>query len=281
MIAIFALLPCAFAAHPVDRSAEAAPDATVSLENTCGSLSVAAWDKPLLQVSGNLEEDDDVLVLTGSGARLHLEVKDSHGGDTGCAALLVRLPAGVRLEAETVSATLEVAGLTGTLDLDTVSGNLRLQGTPGAATLESVSGEIEIRGAASSLDLETVSGNITVGKALGRLDAETVSGDLTIEGGPFDRIELSTVSGDVLLSGPLTPSGRAEISAHSGDVTLRPLHGLPATYDLSTFSGDVIGAPSSLRIKDFTGNRVRWTEGTGTATVEVETHSGDINIEAQ
>jgi len=26
---------------------------------------------------------------------------------------------------------------------------------------------------------------------------------------------------------------------------------------------------------------VRWTEGAGTATVQVETHSGDINIEAQ
>lgn len=279
---LYALIPLAQAAHPVDQSTEAAPDATISLENVCGSLSVAAWDRPLLQVTGNLEEDSAVVEISGSPSRIHLEVKNPARQDTGCAALLVRLPAGIRLEAETVSADLDVAGLTGTLDLDTVSGNLRVQGAPREVELETVSGEVTVIAATSSLQVETVSGNVDVQRAMGRIEAETVSGDLGVHGGPFARVELTTVSGDLRLTGPVDPSGRVELTTHSGDVTLRLPNGLPASYSLSTFSGDIRGTPGEIRRSSpLPGRSLAYVEGAGTATVSVATHSGDINIEAQ
>jgi len=280
MLALLALLPT-LAARPVDRSLDAATNATVSLENICGSLSVAAWDQPRVQVTGDLEEADDEVVLTGTVARIRLDVRDVHGGDTGCATLLVRLPAAVRLEAETVSADLDVAGLTGTLDLDTVSGDLRVQGAPREVELETVSGEVLVAAATASLSVETVSGNVAVHRALGRVEAETVSGELAVDGGPFGRIELTTVSGDVVLAGPLDPSGRAEVATHSGDVTLRLPNGMPASYALSTFSGDIRGTPGEIRSGGFPGRSLAFVAGAGTATVSVATHSGDIDIEAQ
>jgi DUF4097 and DUF4098 domain-containing protein YvlB len=280
MYALLALLPVSFAATPVDKSLDAATNATVSLSNVCGALSVAGWDQPRIQVTGELEEADDEVVLTGTVARIRLEVRDTRGGDEGCATLLVRLPDSVRLEAETVSADLDVAGLTGTLDLDTVSGDLRVQGAPREVQLETVSGEVLVAAATPSLSVETVSGNVAVHRALGRVEAETVSGEVAVEGGPFGRVELTTVSGDVVLVGPVELSGRAEVSTHSGDVTLRLPNGLPASYALSTFSGVIRGTPGEIR-QGSPGRSLAFVEGAGTATIAVVTHSGDINIEAQ
>jgi len=273
-------LPAAHAKRSVERSLPAAHNVTVDIDNVCGGVEVVAWDRPEVKVTGLLDNDEDDLVVKGSPARIEIEVTNPDHDELECAQLKIQLPPGARLEIETISSDLEVAGLTGTVDLETVSGDVNAHGDPSQLEIETVSGNVNVFAATPSLAIETVSGDVTVHKARGRLEAETVSGEIDVKGGPFARVEVSTVSGDVVLQGSLEASARVELDTHSGDVRvlLPPLEHV--AYALSSFSGDIEGFLSDRKVSGFgPGTTVALLKGDGTTGITVSTHSGDIDIQ--
>ena len=203
-------LPTA-SARTVDDTLPLAADGAVEIENICGAVTVVAWDRPEIRVTGTLVEADDLLELKGTGQRVTVAVIDSHGEDVDCGDLKVQLPPGVRLEIETVSADVAAAGITGTLEIETVSGDVQAQGAPAELEIETVSGEVSVSVATFSLDIETVSGDVEIHDASGRLEAETVSGEVDISGGPFSQVEVTTVSGDLDLRAGLAPSAKVQL----------------------------------------------------------------------
>ena len=140
----------------------------------------------------------------------------------------IRLPAGVRLDARTVSGNVEARGLRSDVTGRTVSGDVELS-TTGSAWGETVSGDLDLTMGRLDHDrtrFETVSGDITLRLPDG-LDVdvvfESLSGDFESEvGGTFERedgrwvgtdvrgrigtggpiIHLETVSGDARLARP-------------------------------------------------------------------------------
>ncbi len=278
-IASLILLPHAEAGQQVERSVAVNPDVKVDVDNLCGGVVVSAWDEPRLRVTAMLEQDDDELKVNGGAARVEIEVVDPHSTELGCAQLKIELPAGARLELEGLSADLEVAGLTGSVDLETVSGDIRAHGDPAELEIETVSGQVEVFAATPSLEVETVSGDVRVHKARGRLETETVSGEIAVDGGPFSRVEIGTVSGDVQLKGSLEPRAAVEIETHSGDVeiALPPLE--HASYAIASFSGEIEGFLAGRQVQGFgPGTTVAHLEGDGTTGIVVSTHSGDIEL---
>lgn len=271
-------LPTA-SARTVDSSLALAMDGAVEIENICGSVTVIAWDRQEIRVTGTLAEADDLLELKGSGQRVTVAVIDSHGEDVDCGDLKVQLPPGVRLEIETVSADVAVAGITGTLEIETVSGDVQAQGAPAELEIETVSGEVSVSVATPDLDIETVSGDVEIHEASGRLEAETVSGEVEISGGPFSRVEVTTVSGDLDLRAALSPAAKIKLDTHSGDVTLAlpPLE--DAAWALSSFSGRIEGILAERKVSGFgPGTTMAHLQGDGSTGITVSTHSGDINI---
>lgn len=274
------LLPTARAEKPVDQTLPAARDASVEIENVCGTVAVAGWDQELVKVTGTLDDENDEVLVRGNKSRIEIEVTNEKHRDLGCAQLKVFVPLGVRLELETVSADAWASGLVGALEIETVSGDVGVRGEPAEVEIETVSGEVEIRAATPSLAVETVSGDIEVKNAHGRLEAETVSGEVEIEGGPYARIQLSTVSGDVNLSGAVAPSGRLDLGTHSGDVNLAIGATDNAAWAISTFSGEIQGYLADRKVKGFgPGTTLAYLQGDGSTGITVSTHSGDINIE--
>jgi DUF4097 and DUF4098 domain-containing protein YvlB len=271
-------LPTA-SARTVDDTLPLAADGAVEIENICGAVTVVAWDRPEIRVTGTLVEADDLLELKGTGQRVTVAVIDSHGEDVDCGDLKVQLPPGVRLEIETVSADVAAAGITGTLEIETVSGDVQAQGAPAELEIETVSGEVSVSVATFSLDIETVSGDVEIHDASGRLEAETVSGEVDISGGPFSQVEVTTVSGDLDLRAGLAPSAKVQLDTHSGDVTLTlpPLDNV--AWALSTFSGRIEGILAERKVSGFgPGTTMAYLQGDGSTGITVSTHSGDINI---
>lgn len=276
MIAVLCLLLPLAVVHPVKQSADASPDGAIVLENTCGTVSVTGWDKPQIEINGELDQDSDEVRVTGSPSRVQVKVRNKGPDRVRCAALRVQVPASARLEIETVSADLEVIGVRGALDLDTVSGDVSVKGSPAEAAIETVSGNVLVEADTRSLDVETVSGDISALRVSGRVEMRTVSGEVSVEGGPFEKVDIGSVSGDLSLSGPLDPQARVELGAHSGNVTLTLPKNLPATWSLSTFSGDIQGLPESKEKRE-----VMFAEGAGTASLKVVTHSGSIELKGR
>lgn len=157
---------------------------------------------------------------------------------------VVRLPAGLRVDAKTVSGDVTAGGLRGTLDLGTVSGDLELTDAEGDV-----------------------------------LEANSVSGDVTLERITMREVGAETVSGDVTFVGPLDAKGSYDFKTLSGDVIVTLPREPDARVSAATFSGRLDSDfPVERDARRRRSNRFNATWGAGTAQLDLESFSGDIRI---
>lgn len=310
MVALWAL-PLAGQTVSIDETRTLSPDASVELSVVSHSLVVEGWDRDEVQVTGEYDSEYEDFEVGGGARSFHLEIRPKRGlfdsgrqDRDGSAELVVRLPRGVRLEAETVSGSVTIGGLGGVVSASAVSGTVEVEGDLRSASLEavsgsvtyrgdasssvrleSVSGRVEFEGAAESAQLESVSGTVRMEGGAERIDATSVSGGLELGSSvPVRSLEAETVSGSVRYSGPLAPGGEIEVESHSGSVELELAADTDAEFDLSTFSGEITaevpGARDEVRSESrFTPERLyRFVTGGGSAEVEASSFSGSIRI---
>jgi hypothetical protein len=145
----------------------------------------------------------------------------------------ITVPATARVAARSGSGDLEVADLTGPVDVSTGSGDIRVGRIAEAVKARTGSGEIDLGGAAS-LEASTGSGNVVAGSVRGDLEARSGSGDITVGQKGKGSVDVSTGSGDVEVTGA---NGPVHVRASSGDIRVE---GTPASdWDVSASSGDV------------------------------------------
>ncbi len=296
------VLGTAFGAQKsVNESRPAQPGGTVEVENAAGSVKLSGWDKSEVSVEGTLDPDA-TLEFTTEGDRTVIRVQLPKGGPLGIkhrrfgsekrSDLVIRVPAESSTEVQTVSADVSVLAVNGSADLQTVSGNIQVgsSGAPDARSAgkvapkrveaQTVSGNIEIDAASTRTSASTVSGTVNMKLTGGEVEANAVSGNIRIEGGRFDRADVSAVSGDVLFDGDFGSDGRYEFSTHSGTVELRLPARVSAEIDASSYSGDIIngfgGKPEGGGEPG--GKELGLTLGAGDARVEVSTFSGAVKL---
>ena len=270
----------ALAQQAVNERRSASPAGTVEISNIAGSVRVIGWDKGEVEVTGTLGRGTERLEFSGPPERILVKVVvPEHTRDLKGSDLTVKVPAGCRLEAETVSATLTVEGVTGALNLDSVSGEITVTGEPDEVEAESVSGDVDVTAKSATMRLASVSGSIRARGARGEVTVETVSGNATVDAAAVDRVELESVSGTVRFTGDLSANGRLEAGSVSGTVDIALPAGIGAAFRLESFSGEIdngFGPPARRTAEYGPGVEADFTTGTGGARVDVETMSGSI-----
>jgi DUF4097 and DUF4098 domain-containing protein YvlB len=115
----------------------------------------------------------------------------------------IAVPAGVEVEAGTVSGDGLVSGITGHTKLNTVSGSVMSDGTSGDLHVNTVSGEVIARNHSGVLTAKSVSGEVTASGRFSNIRANTVSGDLSFDLQGFTHdFGANSVSGDVTIRLP-------------------------------------------------------------------------------
>lgn len=219
-----------------------APGHSVEIEVICGDLRIVGRDGEGVHVVGTLDAPDLLLARPG-----RIEPTRRKGKDT-CVHLTVEVPGDATLDVTAVSASVDVAKVTGVLKIESVSGSIAVAGTP------------------RSLDATVVSGSVTLEGAMPQVRAGSVSGPVTlVTTAPMSSVELTSVSGPVAVTGPLASGGRLEGSSHSGAVKAVLPSDLDARIELSTMSGP--------RVNEFGSDTV----GHGTGTVKLSTFSGPVS----
>ncbi len=206
----------------------------------------------------------------------------------------VTLPASASADLHSVSGTVKVTGVHGSLRAETVSGDVTISDAPRLEAARTVSGNVSLTGVTADGDLSagSVSGSVRAKGVKARgLDLGSVSGDISVADATCERLGVKTVSGSVEYTGGIARGGRYEINAHSG--TVRLLLADPGGFELTanSFSGSIrselpmtIGGDSARRKGDMRDRRgpdshsMRATFGDGSATIVVRTFSGDIII---
>lgn len=282
----------ALADSPINLTHDAAPNARVSISNVKGEVTVSAWDRNQVQVTGRLGDGAKPLAIDGSNNAMTIKV-ESQGksgwgnwkSDTsmGSSSLDVRVPKGASVDVDVVSAALNIDGIDGGhIKANTVSGKARINARSPEVSVDSVSGSVELAGSADKVALQTVSGDILAPNVGSEAQLQTVSGRIRVSGGPWRKLNLSTVSGDVTLSGGVAPNGSFDVDSMSGDVQLQVPANLSAIIHASTFSGDLRSDFGTVqKVEHGPGSELQTTAGSGNAKISVETFSGDLRIRKQ
>jgi DUF4097 and DUF4098 domain-containing protein YvlB len=281
----------ALADTPINLRHAASPDARINVSNVKGQVTITAWDRNEVQVTGTLGEGAAPLAIEGDNGNLEIKVRSKgdgsnswfnwHGDNSmGDTTLDLHVPKGASLDVEVVSAPLGIDGMDGgEISVNSVSGRVRINARTPDLSVESVSGTVQQSGHAERADLQTVSGDI-LAPALGTTaDLQTVSGRIQASGGPWRKFNLSTVSGDLQLNGGPAGDGSIDIDSMSGDVQIVVPADLSASIHASSFSGDLRSDfGQAIEHGHGPGSELNAEVGGGKGRIHVETFSGDLRI---
>jgi len=254
-----------------------------------GTVTVTGWDKPQVELRGNLGAGSK-LVVSGDSGHLGLKVDAGDNGWFGKhgpqsdSELALHVPRAAQLEVQVVSADANIADMAGkSIAVHGVSGNLGVRSAAAEVDIENVSGDVSFAAPQPNPNgrahLQTVSGNINARNLGGRIKLETVSGDIGLDEAPVQELETGTVSGDVRLH--ITPAAHARLhlESMSGDVRVYVPESLSAHVDASTFSGDIHSDFGKVQTKDRgPGSSLDAKVGSGDAQIEMQSFSGDLEL---
>src|SRR6266699_7270719 len=105
------------------------------------------------------------------------------------------VPANTQLRASSVSGSVTVTGISGTLDANTGSGSLKISNIGAGVRAHTGSGSIELDGARGNVYARTGSGSIHATNVAGGFDSETGSGHLVLDQSAPGSVRAETGSG--------------------------------------------------------------------------------------
>jgi DUF4097 and DUF4098 domain-containing protein YvlB len=136
-------------------------------------------------------------------------------------------------------------------------------------------GDVEAHGLGGTLAMSVASGDAAVRDHNGDVHVESARGDVTLER-IAGAVRISSRHGDVALT---DIKGRAEVGLLSGDITVIRAG---SDLDLSTLHGDVEARGAAGRILAHTkSGDVKVSEPAGPAVLNLETASGDIDVQIE
>ena len=278
------LLAATAAAESVNKVVDAAADGHVDISNTAGSIEVYGWSNTRVEVTGELGERVEELVLERDGDRVTVKVKvPKNGGRNIESDIVVRVPEKSSIDVSGVSADIRVEDVLGEQSLHTVSGDVSVESASADVEVASVSGDVEVEGDRKDTETQanSVSGDITLFGLGGEIRAEVVSGDVTIDEGSYDRVMVESVNGDLVFVAELRKGGRLAAESVNGDVEIKFAGDISADFEIDSFNGriDNCFGPEAKRTSKYApGWELSFTEGDGDGNVTISTLNGDIHI---
>lgn len=230
------------------------------------------------------------------GAGRRTTVRTSGSGLDAHANLVIRLPAGKRLEVNLALGTIEATNVNGDVRLDVGSASVRATGSKGRLVVDAGSGSVRVENSEGELEVNTGSGSAYFSDLrMTRLVLDAGSGSVTARGVAADRLTLDigsgSVSADDITSDDLlidTGSGsvrvglnqvprRTNIDTGSGGVTITLPSGANAELDLETSSGSIT-SDFPVTMNEVRRRQLRGKIGDGGPMLRVSTGSGSVRI---
>lgn len=207
----------------------------------------------------------------------------------------VVVPAETDLRVQSGSGNQRVDGIRGPLEVSAGSGGLKISAIGDRVHAETGSGDIDIDRVKGNVHAKTGSGSIDASDIAGAFEADSGSGRITLQQTAPGAVRVDTGSGGMELhgvhgsleakagSGTIqadgSPTGAWSVHTGSGGVQLKLPSNAAFDLDAHTSSGSIsVDHPHSVQ-GSIGRKEVRGRVGGGGVPVEVETGSGDIQIQ--
>lgn len=246
------------------------------VENQGGDILVKVWDRNQVRVQAAHSRRTHVRARL-VGAVLSLEAASDHG-PANMVDFELTVPAWMPLKLGGMYAMVSVDGSKAPIEVETLEGDITVKGGAEIVKLGSVQGKIVVSGVRGRLELNSVSEDVEVSDIQGDVLIEAVSGDIIMRRIEAKTVEVESVSGELILDGRIMDGGRYSLLTHSGDISVSVAEGTNATIATAIGSGEV-SASFPLPASERAGRRRQtFRLGSGSATVELETFSGDVRL---
>jgi Putative adhesin len=267
------------AQQKIERRVPLGMEGALRIVNMVGGVTVHGWNKDTVLVRGTMSPSDRFYGGGGyTGVKFGIE--SGNEGDPKPARLEIWVPARVRLWVKTATASIDVGGVEGGLDLYVVSGTIDVSGNPRELNAEAIDGDIHINGSPSWVRAKSASGAIAFHGGSSDAAFSTVSGAVQVDGSVFERTKIETVTGSInFTAARLDRSGSFDFDTHSGVVTVALPEKLGVSLYAVTIAGTVTNNLSDNRPSP--GRYGRGAElltelGGGGAKVSVRTFKGAV-----
>jgi hypothetical protein len=278
----------ALAQVQIDKRRPAARSGEVRVESSFGSVKVIGWEKDEVAVTGVLAAGAEGIEFDGDEEGVYVQVVEpedwSYGGgdDTEYRSeIVVSVPLKSSVGVQTINASIEIEGISGTAGVETTNGTVKVTGRPTAVAVDSITGSVTIFADAAEMRVESVSAPVTLRGAARAVEVGSVTGMIDVEGLDLERVELGTTSGDVRLAGSFRGEEGVRIQTHAGNVTLEVPPDIAARFQIQTFSGTMESAlgPKPRRSERYSPfQELRFATAETEFEIEVTTFSGNVTI---
>ena len=273
----------------IDRRSAIAPDASIRVAGAISSLKIIGWEHDSLAITGSAPAGarfDGGVGAPGAsgpsrGAKFYLETyNDLFGGGT----LELRVPRGARVWAKSGSATIEVSGVTGGLDLNVVGGSVVVSSRPRELNIEAMDGDVRVMAGAEWLRVKTATGAIEVRGGSEDAGLSTVSGAIRVSDGRYERGKFETVTGDITYRGDVGFRGSMDMTTHSGRIELQLPPRPDVELDAATVTGAIENGVTSSRPvtgREGRGMELGFSSGSGNTRVVIRSFKGNVVLKTR
>jgi DUF4097 and DUF4098 domain-containing protein YvlB len=279
-----ARIVCAADGRAYSEHVPASATGSVQISNIAGSVTVNGWDKPEVDVEGELGTTVERVDVTHTADRIEIKVilpQDlRHMPDRSAEATLqVHVPVNSAVEVSTVSAPITVDGIRGTSRLHSVNGDVHASLAGVDEEAASVSGNVYVSGnpTVATVRVSTVNGSVFLTHGVGDINAHTVNGrlDLAVDGAKSS--EVSSVNGEVYFRGHLMPDAHMKATTVNGKLTVHVSADTGFMYDMATFGGSIHNCFGAQNGSGPQSGQIG-SNGAGHASVHLGTLRGDIDL---
>jgi len=266
----------AVAVQQTDTVVAVDPGARLVIESFRGEVTIETWDRNEMRVVGDHSSRTYVDIdRSRSAVRLRA---DAWAGPAQVDYELT-IPASMDIDIRGTFINAYIDGAQGEVTVFTTQGDIDVRGGNGYVELETVNGRVDLANADGNVEVRSTNGRVTVTDVTGDITASSVNGRISLQGIESSDVRAETTSGGVSYDGTIVDGGRYSLRTHSGDVLVAMQEGVNATFGVSTFSGNLDTAfPITVTGTRARGRPFSFTLGDGTARVELQSFSGDIEL---
>jgi hypothetical protein len=227
---LFSLFGLLYAQSHFKREFETKPGKSLKVDlNTGGSITITGWDKSMVSVKSDLDEDDMEnykIDIDESAQGIDIGVTYvGYGRGGGGVDLDLHVPNKYDLELETMGGEITIKNVEGIIQGETMGGDVDLKNLKGTIELTTMGGDITVDDSELEGEVKTMGGDIEFTDVIGTVKGSSMGGDViyrnvnkkTAKGGGKE-IRISTMGGEINLDS--APAG-ANVSTMGGDIRVR------------------------------------------------------------
>ena len=272
-----------YAGEKVDRTLDVDANGTLYIYNTRGQLEIKGWNKPQIQMQGNLDDAAKKLVFKRKGHKALIKVLLDRGHQVGHGSdLKIFVPRQTQVYFKGINTDYSISNLDAKLEGHTINGNLMVKQVHADMMLSSVSGKVKVVESSGEALIESVSGKLSFSGDFDKVHLKSMNGNIMANIDAIDNLKVENVSGDTAINGDLQNNAKVKLNSVSGNIRYIAKNEFTGECEVASQFGGIIknhltkDKPWQEKLQQ---RKLKFVSGDGTGKLLMNTVSGSVSLE--